>query len=492
MKNIDLNQPQRENKLAMLFSAALFLRTLFSFVWPLIVAYVLKGDSSIFSDYRTYLVLLALLIVSALHGFLSWKNYYFYIKNDEFVVEKGYLKKSIIALPLEKIVSINTDQKILHQILGVVAVKVDATGTTREEVKIKAVKKEYALALEGALGDMMTQNTQTPSQSVEKKQSRTIVALSPLQLLKISIARNHLQGLALLLVFINRIHSQFQEFFREEVDMAFLENTGAFEQFNLVIWLAMFAFIVVLSVVISIIRTFLSYYGLQLLRVKEAFLLGSGLLKRKKITIPFSRVQAIQTSTNPLQRILKIATVRLVQASSEIQTKNTERVLIPGCSKQQTDAIKTAVLQTSEEDSIILKPHWALRNRIFFRNIFITLPVVGIAFYFPWVWTVVALLFLLIAIFAYVAHSRQRYMMNRGQLYIKKGSIVYAETFLEEYRLQAVCLSQNFFQRRRNTASLHLGLAGINVSLDYIPYEQAVKIKDFLLCHVIESKQDWL
>ncbi len=83
-------------------------------------------------------------------------------------------------------------------------------------------------------------------------------------------------------------------------------------------------------------------------------------------------------------------------------------------------------------------------------------------------------------------------MLNKDLLHIISGSIVHREDFLELYKVQTVKISQTFFQRRRNTATLRLGLAGTEVALEYLPYKKALKIKDFLLYQIIETPKDWM
>lgn len=487
MATFDFTKPQRENSLAIIFSAVFLLRNLIATFWPLAVLYVFKDETDLLSDYRTYIGAFVFLLLIGIHGYLSWKNFFFYIKDNEFIVEKGYLKKSIIALPLAKIVSVNSDQKLMHQLLNVVEVKIDSAGTKEKEVKLKAVKKSYALALEEAIGSVSRKYEET----IKREGEDEIIMLSPLALLKIGIARNHLQGLALLLVFINQIYHQIEDFFKQELDEVISETTNTLEHSDMLVWIGLAVFILVLSFLISIARTFLSFFALKLLKVKGAFLIQSGLLKRKKITIPFSRIQAYEQSINPLQRLLQIATVHLIQANSENVTKDKEKVLIPGCGKEQIKRIKSEVFPYLTEKPIVLKPHWALRNKLFFKSLIFAVVIGILAVSFVWFWWLMAIYLVYSAIIAHIGYKKYEYFIDKRVIHVKKGVLPHKDIYLENYKIQAVRISQTIFQRRRDTASLHLGLAGTEVSLDYIPYNQAVQIKDFLLYTVIESKKDW-
>ncbi len=492
MNSTDFHTPQREDLFATLFSAAKVLRILFNILWPLGLASLLKGELFFFPLYVWAIILVVVCLLIGLHSYLAWKNFNFYIKDNEFVVKKGYLRKSIVTLPLEKIVSVNTHQKLLHQVLGVVAVQVDSTGTSKKEVEIKALKKKYAIALEKALDTANAKAVESDSQETEQKQPKELLKLSVWQLFKVGIARNHIQGLLLLLLFINQIRYDLQDFFKKEVDDVFDKTTDYFLHSDILAWGVAIGFVIILAFFISVIRTFLSYFDLQLVLEKASFRLQHGLLKRKKILVPFSRVQAVETSSNPLQRWLKINTIRIIQANVKTSEKDSEKILLPGASKQQIAKLTQTIFQKTLHKKVVLKPHWTYRNRLFYLNI---LPLVIILpfTYFSW-WVLLAIpVFLIVGIVsAYVGYRRCQYILDDELLHTISGVFVQSETRIMHYKIQGVRISQNIFQRKRKTASLSIELAGTDLDIINLPVITARQLKDFLLHKVITSSKDWL
>lgn len=495
MNSVDFSKPQRESVLATVFSMGFFYRKLIAVIWPLLVVYLFKGNNStLFSSWWTYIGLLTLLIVIAIRSFLSWKYFFFYVKNKEFVLEKGYLKKEIISVPIEKIISVNTNQKLLHQLLNVVEVQIDSVGSDQKEIKLRAVKKHFAEALTQALSNYKNIRKEESEQPLQKESEKeTIISLSFNSLLKIGITRNHLQGLLIVLVFINQIRYQVQDFFEDEkAKLILTETLNILEHSDLIVWITLVIFLIFLALLISIIRTFLSYFDLQMLRIKKAFILQSGLLKRKSITVPFSRIQAVKKTTNPLQYLLKITTLQLVQASSKEQRKETEKVLIPGCALKQDVNIHHTVLPTFNSHFLELKPHWAFRNRLFFTRVLLLIPTSILSFLFPHLWWLLILALCWAIVDAEIAYRYRTYKINTDLLQVNSGGITRVNTLLEQYKIQTVHLTQTFFQRKRNTATLQLGLAGTSVSISHISYKKAVRIKDYLLHKIHNDQRSWM
>src|SRR6056300_93935 len=69
--------------------------------------------------------LTVLLLVVAIVQFLFFK---FKIEGDQFVLNKGVVFKNKIAIPIERIQSVNFKQNIFHQLVGVTQVEIQTAG----------------------------------------------------------------------------------------------------------------------------------------------------------------------------------------------------------------------------------------------------------------------------------------------------------------------------------------------------------------------------
>lgn len=494
MNNVDFYKYQRAHIWATLFSAGFVLRKLFVAFWPILILLFVqeKKLNLLLSQWWFYVAISISLIWLAVHSYLSWKNHYFYIRNNEFIVEKGYLKKNIISLPLEKIVSVNTKQNLLHQLLNVVEVSVDSAGSEGKEVHIKAVSKSFADALEEALSVNKETTTDEEVTTKPQKEKKTIISLTFLQLLKAGIARNHLQGLLLLLLFFQQIRSQLSNFFQEEVDTAMKGALSYFEHSDSLIWIATIVLLLILSFLFSVIRTILTNFDMSLVQFNNAFILKMGLLKRKAITIPFQRIQLLKTIRNPLQKLLGINTMVMLHASNTEQSKKGEIVMLQGCSAPQIEIINNAVIKKTLGECLEIRPHWALRNKLLFLKSMLLIPISILTYFYGYLWWLFIPAILWIILSTELTYRVRKYCIGKELLLIKEGGIERSDILLEHYKTQCISIHQTYFQRRRNTATLELGLAGTSVSLAYIPYEKAIQIKDTLLDSLTKNKTPWM
>lgn len=489
MIGINFSKPQRESILAILFLAGFSLRKLLTIFWPLFVIYIFKGQLG--QSLWFYTAVLFLLIVSLVSGFLSWKYFYFYIRDNEFVVEKGYLKKSIITIPLEKIITVNTNQKLLHRLLGVVELVVDSAGSEKQEVKINAVSHHYARQIQEALLETQNRGDGEVEKQDEKKE---IVALNLVDLLKIGIARNHLEALLLFFVSIMQLQNEIRDLFKEEVASALNTTMQYLKESDVFIWTILLLVIVLGSVMFSIIRTILFNFDLKLWQTEKSFILKWGLWKHKTVTMPIVRIQATTLLQNPLQRILGISTMQLIQASGKEVLKNSEKILVRGCRKNAIKQIRDAIIPPFlQENKVLLKPDIMLLNRKLFTGHLLFIPAVIVVYYQPFLLWLLVVLEIFIVVNALYVYKHRKYLINNEIIDLYSGSFfVQKVATTRHYKIQAVVLHQSFFQRRKGVASLRLSIAGSNLNITHIPHQEAVAIRNFILYEINERNRKWM
>ena len=124
-------------------SVVLFFQSLrknsFNFIYLLFPA--IKGNVKI-----SIFLFLGFVVLIALFAYI--KYYYFKYKFDfeksAFVVHKGFLEKTNLSIPFEKIQQININQNLIHKLFNLYEVQMDTAGSSSTEVDIKAVSKSVA------------------------------------------------------------------------------------------------------------------------------------------------------------------------------------------------------------------------------------------------------------------------------------------------------------------------------------------------------------
>jgi len=488
---------QRQSVLGTVFFLFLSVQRVFRIFWPFLLLYVFKGNAWKMLEPTWLIGLVVLVVLLVAHSILAWYHFYFFIKDNEFVLRKGYLKRVVIAIPFEKIVSINLKQGLIQQVLGVVQLEVDSAGSKKKEVAIYAISREVAEALQEQLGRYKTEisdseESQTDSEQVDEKE--TILQLSLKDLLRIGIAKNHLRGLLVILAFGNNIYYQLKELFESEITSA-ADKTESFLLHSSSLALAGFIiFVLLVSLIISMAEVFLRYYDFNMKSFANAFSLQSGLLKRKNITIPFSKVQRLKRSINPIQKWLRISNIQLVQANSVEVSKDKDKVSIPGCDDQMFKELCDKIYEDPfSQQTYDMKPQRVFLYRYFtFSFLIMSIPVFALSLEFNWIWYLEILVPILAAGVAYLTYYRRSYQMSHDFLHVHSGMVAKDYSIIEVYKVQTVHIKRTFFQRRNGTASLNLGMAGSVVRIEYLSFDDAIRMKDQILYKIEVSKKKWM
>jgi len=489
--------PRRQSVIGTLFFLLMNVQKVIRIFWPLLLLYVFKGNASKMLEPKWMIGLLILVLVLIAHSILTWYNFYFLIKDKEFVLRKGYLKRVVIAIPFEKIVSINLKQGLIQQVLGVVQLEVDSAGSKKKEVAIYAISREIAEALKEQLASFKkdisdSENSLTADENIVEKE--TILQLSLKDLLRISIAKNHLRGLLIIIAFGNNIYYQLKDLFESEVNLAadktenFLQHSGTLAIAGMII------FVLLVSLIISMAEVFLRYYDFNMKSFINAFSIQSGLLKRKNITIPFSKIQRLKRSINPIQGWLDISNIQLVQANSIEVSKDKDKVSIPGCDDEKfRDLCDKVYDDPFSQPTYDTKPQKVfLRRSFIFLFIFMSVPIFGLSLKFNWMWYLEIFVPFLAAGMAYLSYYRRSYHLSSDFLKINSGLVAKDFSIIEVYKVQTVHIKRTIFQRRNGTANLDLGMAGSVVRIEYLSFDDAIRIKDQILYKIEVSNKKWM
>lgn len=498
--NHDFSIPKRQPSVAIGIILIKFIRMTIRAIWPLLLSFFIgRRAGSTFEDVVGYLVL-GFAAFNLIGSILTYFRFYYYIRDNAIVLDKGVLKKTRTNIPFERIQTINFSQNLLHRLFNVVSVEIDSAGANKSEISIDALSKDEAIALREYI---MAEKEQLISESgteeekeisADKSPSELLLHLTPSDLLKVGVSQNHLRSMGIIFAFvfttINEITNNIGDFISDK-----------FTQFeDYAIHNTLFAFIVsaVLVIVISFLfslgNSILKYYDLKLWMSKNGLKLVRGLLNREEVTINKNKVQMVSWSTNPIRKIFKMYTLQIAQASSSEVNAQKSKINVPGSYKKQVSRVINMVfpseyLGTEAKHSI--SPVIKFRIILFYG----VLPsLVGLslwflikdaAFYF--------LLTLPLSFFLGRSYYKKRSYEVNEELIRSNGGIVGTENVLTQiHKVQAVKIKQSWYQRRKQLATIKVYTAAGEMSIPYISLSEALQLESFVLYRVQTDKREWM
>ena len=359
----DFTLPKRQSPIAIFLIVQNLIEQIIRQFWPILLVIILnnfdfqtKSNAANEDPYFTR-ILFFIGGLSAVGSIIAYFKFYYYIKDNEFIIEKGLLNKTKINLPFDRIQTINFEQNLIHRAFNVVSLEIDSAGSNQKEISLQAIRREDAEALRAFImaekAKSKTDDIETPISTIGAKQEDAdlLLQLSPTDLLKIGISQNHIRGLGIIMGFGFWIFQTLEDFFPDyqpgdhPIDY-FVEDLGFGAAFYFSTYLIIA--LIVFSILISLVLTIFQYFGLTFSRSKMGFKVISGLFTKREASANFNKIQLIRWQDSILKRLFGIFQLGLFQASST--TVNTRQAIsVPGCYIHQINTVRTTYFPAEKQ-----------------------------------------------------------------------------------------------------------------------------------------------
>jgi putative membrane protein len=502
--NSDFSKPQRQSGVGVVVMFGNALQKSARALFPILIGLIFQIDK--IGKLYFWLGLLAILILVAVVAYLRYLNFTYFLdeENEEFVVKEGVVRKSRLAIPLDKIQQVNINQSLLQKIIGVHALEVDTAGSGSKEVSIKAISHGMALALKKRLLEdthkPAAQEILTDTVDAVAETEHPFIKISLLSLFKTGITSNYVRTFGLLLAFLITAFQHIEDFLRAsdigEDKMDEYINAELILKFITVI----VAGTVVLILVLNLSRTILRYFDFKIARQQGSLLLSYGLLNTKNTIIRPNKVQIVTVGRNYFQKKLNIQDIKIRQASNREANNHDHKktaIEIPGCNNAEKDVLLKLLLEKFPERGVMLKPN--IRKILVPTVFFLLLPL---SVYFALAYTVLpeALDFILfvpvyalfVCILIYFGFRNSRLFVNQDFIIKQSGAWDIDNDFLVPYKIQTVSVTQYFWQKYSNVGIVSLHTAGGTISFGLANYTRLKQLVNSWLYQVETSDKNWM
>lgn len=494
-------QPTRQSSVAIIFILGNVFRLLIRQLWIVILVVLFNPKKQVFNSWTLFFIGLA--AFGTITSIINYFNYFFYISDGELHMEKGVFRKVKVNVPLDRIQTVNFKQGILHQALNVVAVDIDTAGSTGNEFSLQAISKEKAEALRAFVENVrvptqaeeLAVETMPPNEQRTTNNEHLLFHLSPLDLLKIGVSRNHLRTAGIIMAFFLGFADDMEEALDLNFSKKMEEWLGTAEGMDILYYLLLgLPFLLIVSFLITLVRTALQYFNLKFWRTERGFKIVSGLFTRQEVSANLRKIQFLRWSSSPLMRLFDMVAIRLPQAAS-VEVSRKLAVSLPGCYEPQLDAVREAYFP--EEKNLEHEEH-GVDKRIIRRQFFLQglLPVAVLMLVTRsllgssiWIWA----LWLLPAFWLSVRfYQSWRWHVSEEGIRASWGVVNRTSVLLQWYKVQAVTIRQSIFLRRVGLAHIVLYTAAGAVSVPYIPLVKAEAVRDFVLFKIETDGRAWM
>lgn len=488
-----------------------FVKGLKDLIFPLVIFLILGntgGEDGGLFRFIPYVLGGLALILYLISGIIKWWKYEYWFEDGELRIEYGLIVKKKRYIPFERIQSLDYTESIFHRPFKLVKVKVETAGggvsgeaeaeltaitlAAADQIKQEmiAAKKKRVKVVDEVEGDSLEEGVDAIQpielESETESQTSTTRLLHKMKSKDLLILAATSGGIGIIFSGAAVVLSQFSEFIPYEA--IYNEALELFRFGAMFVALLVFA-VVLISFLVSVVLTYLQNYGYTVTLDDKELIIQRGLLEKKRTTIPMHRIQGIQLVENPFRQLFGYATIVLDSAGGSVLEKSETVKLVPLMKRTEAVTLLTDLFPEWDWDPEFTRAPKRTR-KFYYRINLLLIAIIGAVlsyFFYPYG----LLFFLLIPVsvaFDIWNHKASGIAIRDTYLAMQYRFFSRKTVWLAKKRIQAVTLSQSYFEKRADAASIHAtiksGALGSQHSLKAMERDDMQRVMNWYLPNV--------
>lgn len=445
--------------------------------WPLILVMIVRSEGD--ENMTETIIFILFPTIAFITAFVEYLFFKFRITEEEIQVKSGIFSRKQIALPLQKIQAVHINQNWIQKILNISELAFDTPGSEEAEVKLQLKTLEAEELMSFTLN-------KSAEKEVSSKKDLLISDLGIKDLLKLGLTANHFETLLILigvfLSFLNNIKDILKDYNEDLLDVS---THQILESGIMFIVIGIFA-ILLLSVIVSLFRTILTYINFRITKTEQSFNISKGLINSSQKLVPFEKVQYVSWKTNWLRRKISMYLFEFHTIGGN-EVKNNLKIKVPVTSEFTLRKLASTYIHDIPEhfnNNLKIHSSYLYRNTFFFG--IVPSAIVAIPLFIFTAEQALLLILLPLYTFLYFWLYTRKFLISwtSNLIHIQTGVFGNRTVILKWEKIQSVKISQTLYQQRNFLADLIIHTAGGTITVPYIPLEAARELQNFALYKV--------
>lgn len=442
-----MSESKRLHPAAILFN---FLKVIREFLFAIILGFITFRNESFF-----YFILIAsvLIILMISYSVVSWYRYTYRIEEDELRIEYGIFIRKKRFISINRIQSIDLTASVIHRFLKLVRVKIETAGTgLGSEATLTAVKLPEGEQLRSELKRERVAEDRLEEVADEQAPSRRITFK---RLFLSGTTSGSIGIIAALLAFA---FSEMEQFIPDNI----YENTINWViGLSIVIMIVLGMLVLILLWVLGIAGTMIKYGNFTITKNENELFITRGLLEKKQLTIPLSRIQAVGIEESIIRQPLGYVTLFAEVAGGSIEKgEEFSTVLFPILKKSEVEQFLQVFLldYSTQSDAMTPLPKRALKFYLLRALLPVVFLLAGVWYFLPqFIW--VPVVFLIAAcVLGYLRFKDAGYHLTGEQLTISYRRVSKMTMLIYHRRIQSFEKKQHKVHLKQKLASMKLAI----------------------------------
>ena len=495
----NFSQPQKQSLLGVVVMFANTLQKSVRAFWPVLLIWLVKFES--LNKVMVFGGIAAVIVIIAIISYLQYHFFTFHIdeETNEFIIQKGVLNRTKIAIQLHKIQQVNVNQSLIQRLVGVHKLEIDTAGSDKKEASISAISHELATILKERLINYSAIENHIFQENETEETPTSLLKISLISLIKIGFTSNYIKSFALLFVFFTTIMENLRQLPDNDV-ISEDKVANYFDKFSLYSSIGLgIAIVIALVLIVNLVRTIIKYFDFTIQKNKQSILLSYGLLATKNTLLNPNKVQKVTITQNFFQKKFDITTIGVHQASSDAEkVKEKDKIEVPGCTQLESNEILKLLFDKLPQKGALFLPDWRkLAVNLFFLlllPIVISLLVKLNTDFFTWnEWFIYSTIFTVFSgVLIWFSYKNYKLFVSNDFIIKQNGAWDIDNAIIEPFKIQAIETQQFFWQKSTNIGSVTLSTAGGNISFSTGNYTEIKNLVNYWLYQIETSNKNWM
>ncbi|WP_372903217.1 PH domain-containing protein, partial [Rhodohalobacter sp.] len=388
-------------------------------------------------------------------GVANWWRFLFKVENGELHIKSGVFVRKNLYLSKDRVQVIDITSGVLQRMFGLVRVDIQTAGSTSREAAIDAITIQKAQEINRLLrADEYADEAEDQQFKSEEKPHKEFKL--PAKELLIAASTSGSFGIALSI--LATVFSQIEPLISESELFEYLFETLP-AQTDFIFFLTVIIIFVVFAWLLSFFSTLFSYGNFNLTVKENEMVITRGIFEKKRVTVPYNRIQAIHVAEGMIRQPLGYASVHLESAGYGDEAGTGSIVLFPLVKKSEVLSLLDEVVPSYQKEmSGLALPKRSLR-RYLFRSTFLVTAATAVLYFWlelnNWIW----LIPLLALFWGWLKYRAAAVAWANGAFIFRSRTLSKSTAFINRNRVQNLTISQSPFQRWRKLCTAEIYVA---------------------------------
>ena len=414
---------------------------------PILVVVVVTGRVE---DSPILIVGLVALGASLVEGIGGWLRYHYWVTAGELRVERGFFVRQRVAIPAERVQTVDTSAGVLQRLFGLVQIEIKTAAGA--QVVMSAVTEAAAVALRSALA---AQPNLDPNAAAPPEIAR--YELSTRELL---LAASTSGRLGVILSGMAWLYSQVDDFIEERLldALGTLSLADSVSRVSPLMIAATVLAALLIAFMASVVAEVARFGGFSVVRTGDQLVIRRGLFERREVSVSLDRIQAIRIVEGLLRQPLGYAAI-IVETAGHAEERGQSTPLHPFLHKSRWRPLLRQLAPGHDIQPELQRPPRRALTRFVLRPCLTAMLLAGaISVSVPFGWLSFAVV-LGAPWLGWLAFRDAAAGVQDQTLLLTRRTLRRTTSIVRRRRIQFSESSSSWFQRRRGLADFTVAVA---------------------------------